>query len=135
MPKIKEESQKSGRGWYLTGAIILFLIFVFSYFFNIGYYFGFRYLGIAFLIAAIALLITYFSTEGNKKVYKENLPPKEMKIQYVFYTVGVLFIFASVWYFTREFIDDLPDPIKLTLLIVAVVISFIIAELLRGADK
>ena len=58
-----------------------------------------------------------------------------MKIQYIFYIVGVLFIFASVWYFTRTFIQELPDPIKLVLLIVAVIVSFVVAEILRGADK
>ncbi len=57
-----------------------------------------------------------------------------MKIQYVFYLVGILFIFASVVYFTREFINELPDMIKLLLLIVSVFISFIIAEFLRGGD-
>jgi hypothetical protein len=58
-----------------------------------------------------------------------------MKIQYIFYTVGILFIFASVWYFAREFIKDLPDPIKLVLLITAIIASFIVAEILRGGDK
>ena len=58
-----------------------------------------------------------------------------MKSHYIFYIVGVIFIFASVWWFAREFIDELPDPIKLMLLIVATVVTFIIAEFLRGADK
>lgn len=57
-----------------------------------------------------------------------------MKIQYIFYTVGILFIFAAVWYFAREFINELPDPIKLVLLIVATIIAFIVAEFLRGGD-
>lgn len=54
-----------------------------------------------------------------------------MKFQYIFYIVGVIFIFASVIYFSREFINDLPDSIKLIILIVSVVVSFIVAELLR----
>jgi len=58
-----------------------------------------------------------------------------MKIQYIFYTIGVFFVFASVWYFAREFIRDLPDPIKLLLLIVGIILSFVIAEFLRGGDK
>lgn len=57
-----------------------------------------------------------------------------MKVQYVFYIVGVIFIFASVIYFAREFIADLPDSIKLTLLIVSVLVSFFAAEMLRGSD-
>lgn len=58
-----------------------------------------------------------------------------MKVQYIFYIIGVLFIFSSVWYFAREFIADLPDPIKLILLIAAVIASFIVSEILRGGNK
>ena len=58
-----------------------------------------------------------------------------MKVEYIFSTVGVLFIIASVIYFTREFIADLPDSIKLILLIVATAATFIIAELFRGLNK
>tara|TARA_Y100000310_G_scaffold341480_1_gene440752 strand:- start:5211 stop:5387 length:177 start_codon:yes stop_codon:yes gene_type:complete len=58
-----------------------------------------------------------------------------MKIQNIFYIVGIFFILASVWYFTHEFIRDLPDSIKLFLLIVGVIIAFVVAEFLRGSDK
>lgn len=58
-----------------------------------------------------------------------------MKIQYAFYIVGVIFIFASVIYFTKEFIKDLPDPLKLVLLIISMIASFIIAEFARGGNK
>ncbi len=58
-----------------------------------------------------------------------------MKIQNIFYTVGVIFIIVAVLYFTREYIKELPDPIKVLLLIVSVIVAFIIAEFLRGADK
>lgn len=139
MPKLQSEitdnsNSSFGRGWWLAGAIVLFLFYLFSSFLGIGYYFSgiFR---IVFLIGAIALVVLFFTQKSNKKVYKPNLPPQKMKIQYIFYTVGVLFIFASVGYFTREFISELPDPIKLILLIVSVVVTFIIAEFLRGAEK
>ena len=69
-----------------------------------------------------------------KKIYKYVLINYIMKIQYAFYIIGVVLIFASVWYFAREFIDELPDILKLSILIVAVIVSFIIAELLRGGD-
>ena len=58
-----------------------------------------------------------------------------MKIQYIFYIVGIIFLFSSVWYFTREFIDELPNPIKLMLLIFSIILSFIVAEFLREGDK
>ncbi len=57
-----------------------------------------------------------------------------MKIQYIFYTVGIIFIFASVWYFAREYIDELPDPIKLILLVAATIIAFVVAEFLRAGE-
>jgi len=57
-----------------------------------------------------------------------------MKIEYIFYILGVIFIFASVWWFAREFIDQLPNEIKLIILIFSFVGSFIIAELLRGGN-
>ena len=72
----------------------------------------------------------------NKKRLKLYMKKRDMmKIQYIFYTVGVIFIIATVIYFTKEFIVNLPDPIKLVLLIISVVVSFIVAEFLREADK
>ncbi|MBT3643005.1 hypothetical protein HN604_03975 [archaeon] len=58
-----------------------------------------------------------------------------MKVDQIFYSVGVLFIISSIIYFTKEFIADLPDMIKLVLLIVAMIIAFITAEFFRGKDK
>ena len=58
-----------------------------------------------------------------------------MEIQNIFYIVGVIFIFASIWYFVGEFIANLPDVIKLVLLIVSVIIAFVLAEVFRGGDK
>ena len=57
-----------------------------------------------------------------------------MKVHHIFYIIGVIFIFGSVWYFAREFIDELPDVIKLIVLIASVLVSFFSAELLRGGD-
>ena len=58
-----------------------------------------------------------------------------MSIQNIFYGVGIIFIFISAWWFSREFIINLPDEIKLLLLISSVIFTFVIAELFRGADK
>jgi|TARA_Y100000310_G_C20626560_1_gene786254 hypothetical protein len=57
-----------------------------------------------------------------------------MKVHHVFYVVGVIFIFSTVWYFAREFIADLPDMIKLILLITSIIISFAMAEAFRGGN-
>ncbi|MBS3084045.1 hypothetical protein J4423_04540 [Candidatus Pacearchaeota archaeon] len=57
-----------------------------------------------------------------------------MKIQYLFYIVGVIFVFASVWYFAKEYIAQFPNSVKLILLVVSVVVSYVIAEFMRGSD-
>lgn len=57
-----------------------------------------------------------------------------MKVHHIFYVVGVLFIFASVWYFAREFIANLPPMVKTILLIISVVLSFVLAEVFRGSE-
>lgn len=80
-------------------------------------------------------LIKVFSSGELKKDYKGQKPKEPMKVQSIFYLVGVIFIFASVWYFAREYIAQFPNSIKLILLIVSTVIVFVIAEFMRGADK
>jgi hypothetical protein len=58
-----------------------------------------------------------------------------MKIQYAFYIVGVIFIFATVIYFVREYIDLMADSLKLVLLLVSIIVTFVVAEILREYDK
>jgi ABC-type multidrug transport system permease subunit len=57
-----------------------------------------------------------------------------MKIQNIFYTIGVVFIICAVVYFVFQFIKDLPDMLRLFILIVSVIVSFILAEMLRSKD-
>ncbi len=54
-----------------------------------------------------------------------------MNVQNYFYGIGALFIIVTVIYFSFTFLKDLPDTIKLVLLIFSVIGSFIIGELLR----
>jgi uncharacterized membrane protein len=58
-----------------------------------------------------------------------------MKVQGVFYAVGIIFIFATVGYFVYQFLDNIPDEIKFILLVFVTVVSFVVAELLRSFDK
>lgn len=92
-------------------------------------------IGVILIVYSVILLIKSKNKIEDKKAYKDNFFPSDMKIQHIFYTIGVFFIFASVWYFAREFIADLPNSIKLLLLIVGIILAFVIAEFLRGADK
>ncbi len=57
-----------------------------------------------------------------------------MEVQNIFYGVGALFIIASVIYFSFEFLRGLDQNIKFFLLVVAVIVSFVVAELLRMGD-
>ncbi len=140
MPQLKDSSNKDKTlpiSILIVGIALLFVVPYLGYFFGgfflssiIGRLIG-RLIGIILIITAIVL----FRKKPDTKTYKYKSPNEAMKIQYIFYSVGVIFIFAAVWYFAREFIDELPDPIKLMILIAAVVITFIIAEFLRGGDK
>ena len=57
-----------------------------------------------------------------------------MKMQYIFYVIGVIFIFISTIYFAKEFIVNLPKEIKLILLILSIIVTFTLAEFFRGSD-
>lgn len=54
-----------------------------------------------------------------------------MNVQNYFYGIGALFIIVAVIYFSFTFLKDLPDAVKLVLLIVSVIGTFIIGEFLR----
>jgi len=45
-----------------------------------------------------------------------------------------LFIVVAVLYFTFQFIRDLAPTVKFVILVVSVLVSFIVAELLRGSN-
>jgi len=69
-----------------------------------------------------------------KKFYKPLIILAYMKVHHIFYVAGVIFIFSSVWYFTRQFIAELPDIVKLVLLGVSVIFTFVLSEIFRGKD-
>ncbi len=91
-------------------------------------------------IPIVALLvwgmISLFSKKEitDRKTYKSEEIREPMKIQYLFYFVGVIFVFISVWYFAYKWIALFPRIIKLILLLVSVVVSYIVAEFMRRSD-
>jgi|GEM_PF-2379552 len=95
----------------------------------------YKIIPLAILGLIVLGLIKVFSNGEIKKDYKGQKPREPMKVQSIFYLVGVIFIFASVWYFAREYIAQFPNSIKLILLVVSTIVIFIIAEFMRGADK
>ena len=127
----------------VIGLLIFGPISLYALFFLImgGYGSGmWRLLGlipIAIVAMIILGLVRLFSKKkelSDKKDYKEQKPLGPMKMQYVFYVVGVIFIFISVWYFAREYIAQFSNNIKMILLVVSIVVSFVIAEFMREAD-
>jgi Na+/H+ antiporter NhaD/arsenite permease-like protein len=93
---------------------------------------------LAIVILLVWGLVKVFSkkeNQGIKKTYKLKKPIEHMKLHNIFYIVGVVFLFVTVWYFVREYLDQFPNGLKLILLLVSIVISFVIAEFLRRADK
>jgi len=88
----------------------------------------------AMIIFGLVRLFSKKKELSDKKNYKEQKPLGPMKIQYLFYIVGVIFVFASVWYFAKEYIAQFPNSVKLILLVVSVVVSYVIAEFMRGSD-
>jgi len=89
---------------------------------------------VALLVWGLVSLFTKKLEIGNKKAYKQQELKRHMKVQYLFYIVGIIFVFVAVWYFAREYIAQFPRIIKLILLIVAIVVSYVIAEFMRGSE-
>ena len=140
--------EKKSLGWLWGGLMIIgLLIFgssaLSSLFYLISGNFNMSIWGVfkifPILISALLIwgLISLFSKKTNSvdnKIYKAQKHLEPMKMQSVFYFVGVIFIFISVWYFAREYISQFSNGVKMILLVVSVVVSFVIAEFMRGAD-
>ncbi len=132
--------------------IILFGIVIFIIFFglvtwivlvfaNFGWHGGANNFFMLIPLAIVALLvwglISLFSNkpdEGNKKAYKSEEIKESMRVQYLFYIGGIIFVFIAVWYFAREYVAQFPRSIKLVLLLVSMVVSYIVAEFMRESD-
>ena len=55
-------------------------------------------------------------------------------IQGIFFTLGVIFLFATVAYFSYEYIFNLSDVLKTIVLVCLIIAFFISAEILEGKD-
>lgn len=109
----------------------IFLIYMVSSLFGLRY---FSYSSFLLPLILIGGLIFIFTGNSQEKVYKRKKPAGPVKLQYFFYVIGVIFILAAIAYFAQEFIVDLPNIVKLILLVCATVITFVVAEFMRGAE-
>lgn len=88
----------------------------------------FPMVGLVLVVAGVSFLAT------ERKIYKERASMSDVKIENIFYILGVLFIIAATIYFAREFLTDLPKTLKVILLLIGVVVTFIFADVLKGRD-
>lgn len=57
-----------------------------------------------------------------------------VKAQYIFYVIGIIFLFATVAYFSYQYLFDLADEIKTIILVCLVIVSFFIADLMEERE-
>jgi len=53
-----------------------------------------------------------------------------MKLQYLFYIIGIIFLFATVSYFAYNYLFDLPDSIKTIILLLGVIVFFVLGDVM-----
>ncbi|VVB78061.1 Uncharacterised protein [uncultured archaeon] len=57
-----------------------------------------------------------------------------MKLQYLFYIIGIIFLFATIAYFSYNYLFSLPDEIKTIILILGVIVFFVLGEVFWEKD-
>ncbi len=57
-----------------------------------------------------------------------------VKAQYIFYIIGIIFIFATVAYFAYEYLFSLSDVVKTIILVCLTTIFFFIADFMGERD-
>ncbi|MFH1072780.1 MAG: hypothetical protein V1743_05100 [Nanoarchaeota archaeon] len=57
-----------------------------------------------------------------------------MKTQYIFYVLGIIFLFITISYFAYQYLFDLSKEVKTIVLICLVIILFFAADWLRERD-
>ena len=57
-----------------------------------------------------------------------------MKFQNLFYTLGIIFLFATVSYFAYSYLSFLSDGIKLAILVLLIIVFFFLGEIMGERD-
>ncbi len=57
-----------------------------------------------------------------------------MKTEYIFYTVGIIFMIAAVLYFTWDYLFQLARSLKIAALLLLTLFFYFIANLLKERD-
>ncbi|MBI2448775.1 hypothetical protein HYV49_00585 [Candidatus Pacearchaeota archaeon] len=53
-----------------------------------------------------------------------------MKLQYLFYILGIIFLFITVSYFAYNYLFSLSDMLKTIILILIIIIFFVLGEVM-----
>ncbi|OGI14748.1 hypothetical protein A3K63_02630 [Candidatus Micrarchaeota archaeon RBG_16_49_10] len=54
-----------------------------------------------------------------------------VKAEYIFYIIGIVFLFATIAYFSYEYLYSLSNAVKAAILFFLTVASFFVADLMR----
>ena len=57
-----------------------------------------------------------------------------VKMEYVFFILGLIFLFATVAYFSYEYVFNLADSVKSVILVLLTIISFFIGTVMQERD-
>jgi len=57
-----------------------------------------------------------------------------MKFQYLFYAVGIIFLFITLAYFSYQYLFNLSDGLKTIILVLGMIIFFVAGILMEGSD-
>jgi drug/metabolite transporter (DMT)-like permease len=57
-----------------------------------------------------------------------------MNFQYLFYIIGIVFLFATISYFAYNYLFDLSDSLKTVILILVIIVFFVLGELMEDKN-
>jgi len=57
-----------------------------------------------------------------------------LRLEYLFYVLGIIFLFITVGYFARTFFINLNDGVKAAIFVLMVVIFFVAGEIMWEKD-
>jgi len=57
-----------------------------------------------------------------------------MKLQYLFYVLAIIFLFATIIYFAYEYLATIPKWVKTLILVLLIIVFFFIGEFMKERD-
>jgi len=57
-----------------------------------------------------------------------------MRFQYIFYVLGIIFLFATLSYFSYNYLFNLPDFIKTIILGLLIIVFFFLGEIMEDKE-